>query len=696
MKTLLTCLLISLLCLGNITPVQGQNPQKIFQKGLIQEEGEGNLKEAIAIYNSIVNDNSIDRNLRAKALLRVGICHEKLGSQSARKSYQKLISEFSDQKDIVSLGREKLNGLKKETSVSKKEAMVASQLLATSEDVYSITPNGRYISIIDWEKIALVVKDLQTGKVTVITNTGTWKEPVEFPDKSVWSNNGERLAYFWYKGNTTELHIVNGDGSNNRIIYIGENESTPWPVAWSSDDKNILAIIHDKRVNESLYKIVMVSVLDGSITLVKDVENENCSCEIAISPNNDYIVYTRKRKHNPNQSDIYIISMDGSIDKKIVDQASNDKDPVWTPDGKAIVFLSDRFGTNDLWKLKIENGNPIGKAKRLKVNIGERTEIFSLTADEDLYYQVPNTRNDVFYYDLNNPSSDPIKISDKSEIGNHDPIWSNDDKYILYNTVPKFDSNLGFELKYVIYDTETGEYSNFNPGIYSHPNRYRTEYSPDGESLLVHGKTVNEGQGIFSIDLATGTKTSIKVRNGLLNELYLTGERHTYSKDGKSVYYLTPDKKQIVKIDVDSKKESIIYTDDHEILHFKVSNDDSQIAIIYFFKKNRGIDIYSLDTGDIKRIVNVNKNIIPAVLSWTSDDKYLYFQEGENSRAIKRIMRVSVDGKELEQVVKFKDIMPGGVATSARLNTSGDKLIFSYRLGTGAEIWKLEGLLNER
>ena len=91
----------------------------------------------------------------------------------------------------------------------------------------------------------------------------------------------------------------------------------------------------------------------------------------------------------------------------------------------------------------------------------------------------------------------------------------------------------------------------------------------------------------------------------------------------------------------------------------------------------------------------VMRNIIPVVLSWTSDDKYLYFQEGENSRTVNRIMKVSADGNELQQVVNFKDIIPGGVVTSARINASGDKLVFSSRLGTGAEIWKLEGLFKE-
>ena len=94
-------------------PVQAQNAQQLFQKGLIQEEGEGNLTEAIGIYNSIVNDVDVNRELRAKALLHVGICYEKLGNQKARKSYQKLISEYSDQEAIAAVGLEKLSGLKK-------------------------------------------------------------------------------------------------------------------------------------------------------------------------------------------------------------------------------------------------------------------------------------------------------------------------------------------------------------------------------------------------------------------------------------------------------------------------------------------------------------------------------------------------------------------------------------------------------
>ena len=104
MKNLLICLLLIGFLFFTQKAIQAQNPQQLFQKGMIQEEGEGNLTEAIEINNSMVNDVNVDRELRAKALLHVGICYEKLGNQNARKAYQKLISEYSDQSDIVAMG----------------------------------------------------------------------------------------------------------------------------------------------------------------------------------------------------------------------------------------------------------------------------------------------------------------------------------------------------------------------------------------------------------------------------------------------------------------------------------------------------------------------------------------------------------------------------------------------------------------
>ncbi len=87
MKKLFICLLFLGFMMSFQTSILAQNSEKLFQQGMMKEEGEGNLKEAIAIYNKIVNNISAERNIRAKALLQVGICYEKLGNKNARKTY---------------------------------------------------------------------------------------------------------------------------------------------------------------------------------------------------------------------------------------------------------------------------------------------------------------------------------------------------------------------------------------------------------------------------------------------------------------------------------------------------------------------------------------------------------------------------------------------------------------------------------
>lgn len=88
MKTssLLSLLILMVILLaGSVLPSFSQESEKLFQKGLIKEEGEGSLNEAIDLYNQVVEDASAERSLRAKALLHVGICYEKLGQEKAKK-----------------------------------------------------------------------------------------------------------------------------------------------------------------------------------------------------------------------------------------------------------------------------------------------------------------------------------------------------------------------------------------------------------------------------------------------------------------------------------------------------------------------------------------------------------------------------------------------------------------------------------
>src|SRR5438105_2332534 len=53
----------------------------------------------------------------------------------------------------------------------------------------------------------------------------------------------------------------------------------------------------------------------------------------------------------PGQIGIFIAAADGSGERPLLESADVDYDPVWAPDGKSIVFTSERNGSADLFRV---------------------------------------------------------------------------------------------------------------------------------------------------------------------------------------------------------------------------------------------------------------------------------------------------------------------------------------------------------
>jgi Tol biopolymer transport system component len=98
------------------------------------------------------------------------------------------------------------------------------------------------------------------------------------------------------------------------------------------------------------------------------------------SPDGNTIIFTIHRKSSV---DIAMINRDGSDLKNVVSSDGQDRDPVWTSDGKSIVFSSDISGIPNLYRMEIENGsfyqvtNVIGAAFQPAISPGDTTLAFS-------------------------------------------------------------------------------------------------------------------------------------------------------------------------------------------------------------------------------------------------------------------------------------------------------------------------------
>ena len=213
MKTLAVIkLLVALIIFGAgiLTPSYSQTPEQLYQKGLMKEEGEGALQEAIDLYNQIAENSNADKSIQAKALLHIGMCYEKMGKEEATKAYQKLVNNFPSQKNEVAIARERLSKLlisEKITQDETKDFLVRKVLADTEiEPLGAPSPDGRYISFVNWRANSnLSILNLETNKRQRLTD---FKDPQEQAYYSSWSPDGKKIAFSRGSGMKKELWFM--------------------------------------------------------------------------------------------------------------------------------------------------------------------------------------------------------------------------------------------------------------------------------------------------------------------------------------------------------------------------------------------------------------------------------------------------------------------------------------------------------
>ena len=94
----------------------------------------------------------------------------------------------------------------------------------------------------------------------------------------------------------------------------------------------------------------------------------------AISPDASKIVFVY-------QGDLFIVPAEGGEARQLTTNAAHDTEPVWSPDGKYVVFASWREGSKDIWAVSEDGGTPL----RLTTFGGRETPL-TVAPDGTLYF----------------------------------------------------------------------------------------------------------------------------------------------------------------------------------------------------------------------------------------------------------------------------------------------------------------------
>lgn len=504
--------------LGSLAPQQGYDQ---FQKALAKERGEGNLEEAIALYQKVIEETK-DDSLAAQAQLRIGFCYEKLGLQEAQKAFQKVVDNYPAQTDSVKTAREKLALLQKgQIALEKGASQTSLRLLWEGPDVElmgAASPDGRTICYTDWDTGDLAIRDLQTGEKRRLTGQTSWDGT--FAESSRWSPDGKLIAFTWDMGTTAELRIVGLDGSKPKALLKGGGY--PMVRDWSPDGQQILVILHNISGESS---ISLVAVSDGSVRhLKKTGPPVGYQGRMQFSPDSRYVAFEY-------EGDIDLCSSDGKTESPLVRHPADDRLLGWTPDGKHVLFASDRSGAIDAWILPMPDGKPGQEPELLRKDVGAISPL-GLTRDGAFFYGHGKDPQNIYVATLDGKAGTLSATYRKMELPyegrNVAAEYSPDGKRLAFirEALPKKAGSLSL----CIHSLESGEEKTIALDLRQVSS---LGWSPDGSSVTVAGFD-DKRTFIGRIDARTGDiKETFPSDKDVREEIFLSP---TGSPDGKTVY----------------------------------------------------------------------------------------------------------------------------------------------------------------
>jgi Tol biopolymer transport system component len=158
------------------------------------------------------------------------------------------------------------------------------------------------------------------------------------------SPDGTRIAY-WTEKNLFSIDLYIADAATGRNIekvssntfgsHIDEYSSFESAVTWSPDSRELAFVAFAKGRN----RLVIANAENGKITKQIDIPGVPAISNPTWSPDGNTIVVTGLVQ---GQSDLYAYSLAGGTVKQLTNDRYSDLQPSFSPDGKTIVFATDR------------------------------------------------------------------------------------------------------------------------------------------------------------------------------------------------------------------------------------------------------------------------------------------------------------------------------------------------------------------
>jgi len=205
--------------------------------------------------------------------------------------------------------------------------------------------------------------------------------------------------------------------------------------------------------------------------------------------------------------DLYVLPIEGGAAKALSRGMSFDTQPRFSPDGRHIVFVSDRDGSENIWIIRTDGGG----ARRL--TSGKDTVFISpvWTPDGEAIVTaktgvVRNSPVELWLYSMADGKGACLVDAEKNGMTALGPAFGADPRFLFFtqkaSSLQNWRPQIG-EYQLAVYDRQTGE---IYPGSNAQGAGLRPVLSPDGR-WLVYATRFHENTGLRLRDLRSGEET---------------------------------------------------------------------------------------------------------------------------------------------------------------------------------------------
>jgi Tol biopolymer transport system component len=297
----------------------------------------------------------------------------------------------------------------------------------------SVSPDGRFMSEMDWATGHLAVMDLLSGERELIAGQLVYG-PYDYAFSPVFSPDGRQLA-FTYRSEERqgyEIRTIGLDGSDQRTIV--PNSGWAELQDWSDDGLLILALLWDDQSKDPPMRVGLISVMDGAIRFLKEYDDWGTGSSVcALSPDGRLVAYDLSSSQRADD-DIHVLPVDGGREVALLSGPPDDRLLGWMPDGSGVFFYSDRGLTKGIWTLRVSNGRPVGEPMLLR---GDVWGLEPIGFSRDAYYYGIWTQQPQLHTAIIDPQAwrlvtPPAAIEDPSLGSSSYGLWSPDGRHLAY------------------------------------------------------------------------------------------------------------------------------------------------------------------------------------------------------------------------------------------------------------------------